>query len=203
MPRRCSPPHATCPEPMEAFRLRFGRGRRRSGTAPGRGRFRRMLGNRLLWPGMIGVALAVGLGVQIGESAIGAIDPIHFQGAAPPVRAVDPGALQPPAQPVYAQGYGWEQGEAARRADSAGAEDFDYVPQPVPQPAAAPAWQSEQAPIRLAPWPPGQVSAHPDIERYADFPIEQKPVTQPTPAPPQAPEAAPLQQPEKTPPADE
>jgi hypothetical protein len=132
---------------------------------------------------MIGVALAVGLGVQMGESAIGAIDPIHFQGAAPPPQGIDP-ALPPPPQSAYAQAYGWEQGNAALQADGASArgyEDFDYVPQAIVRPAAAPLWQEPAAPPNLAPWPPGQVSSHPEVERYTDYPIEEKPVQQPVP----------------------
>jgi hypothetical protein len=133
-----------------------------------------MLSNRLLWPGMIGIALAVGIGVQMGESAIGQIDPIHFQGAAPPVRAVDPAALPPPTQSAYLQAYGWEQGNAARAADSS-SQDFDYVPRPAVQRVAEPIWREENVPLNLPPWPPGQVSSHPEVERYADYPIEEKP----------------------------
>ena len=151
-----------------------------------------MLSNRLLWPGMVGIALAVGLGVQMGESAIGAIDPIHFQGPAPPVQAADPNAAPPP-QSAYASAYGWEQGEAARQADGAfwsAGQDFDYVPQPELRQASAPA-QLPPAPVNLAPWRPGQVSSHPDVERYTDYPIEEKPVVRPAPEPAEAaPEAA-------------
>lgn len=154
-----------------------------------------MLSNRILWPGMIGVALAVGLGVQMGESAIGGINPIHFQGTAPPPQGIDPAALAPPAQSAYAQAYGWEQGNAARQADGGSYQDFDYVPQAVVRPAAAPVWQDESAPVNLTPWPAGQVSPHPDVERYTDYPIEEKAVDQPEaeqPAPqPDAPPLAP------------
>jgi hypothetical protein len=176
---------------MKAFRLRFGRGPRRRGTRRRPLRFKAMLSNRVLWPSMIGVALAVGIGVQMGESAIGAINPIHFQGAAPPVQAIDPDQLPPPMQPSFAQAYGWAQGEAARQADGATPyEDFDYVPRPMVQQAAAPL-PPPPAPIRLAPWPPGQVSAHPDVERFTDFPIEAKPAAQAAPEPEPEPEAAP------------
>lgn len=165
---------------MRGSRLRSSQGGRRAGTPRRPARFRRMLSNRILWPGMIGVALAVGLGVQMGESAIGSINPIHFQGAAPPVQAIDPAALPPPPQSAYAQAYGWEQGNAARLAAGGSAsEDFDYVPQAIVRPAAAPAWQEPAAPVSLAPWPPGQVSSHPEVERYTDYPIEEKPAVQP------------------------
>jgi len=152
-----------------------------------------MLSNRFLWPGMIGIALAVGIGVQMGESAIGAINPIHFQGPAPPVQAVDPNQLPPPMQPSYAEAYGWAQGSAALQAAGATPyEDFDYVPQPVVQQAAAPL--PPPPPIRMTPWPPGQVSAHPDVERYADFPIEEKPVAHIAPEPEPQPRAPPQTQ---------
>jgi len=173
---------------MGLFRLRLSRRRRRLGTARRPNRFQRMLSNRALWPGMIGVALAVGLGVQMGESTIGSINPIHFQGAAPPVQGIDPNAPPPP-QSSYAQAYGWEQGLAARQADSgvqafpAAYQDFDYVPQVAVHRGAEPAWRDELAPAILTPWPPGQVSSHPEVERYTDYPVEEKP------APPSAPQA--------------
>jgi len=128
----------------------------------------------MLWPGMIGVALSVGLGVQIGQSAVGDINPIHFQGAAARPQGIDPAALPPPPQSAYAQAYGWEQGNAALQADRAGHEDFDYVPQAVVRTASAPAWQEATAPVNLTPWPPGRVSSHPEVERYTDYPIEEK-----------------------------
>jgi hypothetical protein len=190
MPRRCSPPRASFPKPMNSLRLRLPRGRRRPGTAQRPNRFRAMLSNRLLWPGMIGVALAVGIGVQMGESAIGSINPIHFQGAAPPVAAIDPNAPPPAAPPSYADAYGWQQGYAARQAEQARYEDFDYLPpsvERVSQPALPPL---PRAPVSLAPWPPGRVSSHPEVERFTDFPIETKP-TAAAPAATAAPAAAP------------
>jgi hypothetical protein len=193
MPKRCSPRRGISPEPMKAFRLRLSRGRRRPGTARRPGRFRHMLSNRILWPGMIGVALAVGLGVQIGESAIGEINPVHFQGAAARPAGIDPATLPPPPTSAFAQAYGWEQGNAARQADSGGHEDFDYVPQAMVRPAAQPVWQEAAAPVNLTPWPPGQVSAHPDVERYTDYPIQEKVIEQPPAEQPEPqPDAAPL-----------
>ena len=185
MPRRYSPPHGTYLEAMNGFSLRLRRGRRRPGTQRLPGRFRRMLSNRILWPGMFGIALAVGFGVQMGESAIAEINPIHFQGAAARPQGIDPAALPPPPQSAFAQAYGWEQGNAARQADS-GFEDFDYVPQQaIVRPAAEPVWQDAPAPATpatLTPWPPGRVSSHPEVERYIDYPIEDKVADQPAAA---------------------
>ena len=72
----------------------------------------------------LGASLVLGavFGVQLGESTIGLINPIHFQGPAAHPRergaALDP-TSQPtqPSAPAYAQLYGWEQGYAARAAD--------------------------------------------------------------------------------------
>jgi len=136
-----------------------------------------MLSNRILWPSMIGIALAVGIGVQMGESAVSAINPLHFRGAAARPQGIDPN-VAPPAQSAYAQAYGWDQGNAARVTDS-GFQDFSYIPQPVSvQRVADPVWHEENGPPSLAPWPAGQVSAHPEVERYIDYPIEEKPIAQ-------------------------
>jgi hypothetical protein len=168
------------------------RGRRRPGTGRRPGRFRRMLNDRFLWSGMIGIALAVGFGVQMGESTIQAINPIHFQGAAAPVQAIDPAALPPPPQSAYAQAYGWEQGYAARQAEGVGSQDFDYLPQAsVQRTAAAPVWRDQVPAATLSPWPPGQVSAHPEVERYTDYPIEEKPAAGPEAAQPEPQDAPP------------
>jgi hypothetical protein len=179
---------------MAAARPRLTRFRRR-GTVGRPGRFRRMLSNRALWPGMIGVALAVGLGVQMGESAIREIDPVHFQGIPPHPRergaAIDPNALPPAPQSAFGQAYNWGDGRAARTADS-GYEDFDFAPPPAVRRAAAPVQYEAPAPLSLQPWPPGQVSQHPEVERYLAYPVEQK-VAPEAPAPAE----------EDTPPAEE
>ena|SRR5688572_15957562 len=66
------------------------------------------------------VLVAVALGVHLGESSIGLINPIHFQG--PPLHprdrgaAIEEGSLHR-SQTAYADLYGWEQGHAARAAD--------------------------------------------------------------------------------------
>jgi hypothetical protein len=197
MPRRCSPPRGTYREAMSGFSLRLRRGRRRPGTQRRPARFLlRMLSNHILWPGMIGVAIAVGLGVQMGESAIGEINPIHFEGAVARPQGIDPAALPPPPQSAFAQAYGWEQGNAARQADS-GYEDFDYVPQATVRRAAEPVWQDAAAPTSVTPWPPGQVSSHPEVQRYTDYPIEDKVIDQPSPAAALMPAAPPVAPEEK------
>jgi len=156
---------------MAAFRLRLTRGRAPRGTWRRRNRFWRMIGSPMIWPAMGALALAVGVGVQLGESAVREIDPLYFQGPAARPMGVDPPPAPGPS--AYAQAYGWETGNAARLAESG--IDYPYAPTPVPValPVAAPA-ESPPPPLSLAPWPPGQVSAHPEVERYTDYPIEEK-----------------------------
>ena len=168
---------------MEGVRLPSTR-LRRPGTRRRLGRFRRMISGPVLFPAMGAIALAVGLGVQLGASTIHQINPIHFQGIPTHPRdrgaAIDPNALPPAGQSAYVQAYGWGEGNAARTAAS-GYEDFDFAPPPIVRRTADPVWRDESAPLDLPPWPPGQVSPHPEVERYIAYPIEQKPAGEPAP----------------------
>jgi hypothetical protein len=161
---------------MTATRLRLIRGRIGQGTWRRRGRFSRMIGSPMLWSGMGAIALAVGLGVQLGESAVREIDPLYFQGP-----AARPEAVEPVAEASAPLPYGWEAGNAARLAEAS--VDYPYAPTPMPValPAATPA-EAPPPPLSLAAWPPGQVSSHPEVERYTDYPIEQKPPDRSEPA---------------------
>jgi len=134
---------------------------------------------------------AAGIGAHMGETAIAAIKPLYFQGAAVHPRdrgaAVDP-ALLPAAGPQFADHYGWAQGAAARLADcgdcAALAARDQYAVLPVYQVAIATA---EPLPQRMAvraepesePEPDFVVEAAPEIERYAYYPIEEKPEGKP------------------------
>lgn len=66
------------------------------------------------------VLLAVAGGIQLGESTIAMINPVHFQGPAVHPRdrgaAVDEHAVRP-SEPSFASLYGWDEGQAARAAD--------------------------------------------------------------------------------------
>lgn len=123
------------------------------------------------------------LGVQLGESAIGAIHPLYFEGEAPSPRAVD-GRERQPGQPAYYQAYDWRQGAEARAiacGDNCGPpEPYDpYARAEAPPRArlASADWRDETPPAELEPWPPGQVSRERQaaVIRYADYPIEEKP----------------------------
>ena len=71
---------------------------------------------------------AVVVGLHLGESSIGLINPIYFQ--APPLHprergaAIDEASLQSRG-PAYSQLYGWEQGYAARAADCGNCEALE------------------------------------------------------------------------------
>lgn len=82
------------------------------------------------------VAAAAVFGVELGESAIAEIDPVHFRGPAihPAARgaAIDPGELDAPAAPQFASLYGWEEGNAAR-AEACGDCDSGWAPDPYEQ----------------------------------------------------------------------
>lgn len=69
--------------------------------------------------------VAVALGVHLGESSVGLINPIYFQGPALHPRdrgaAIEEGSLHR-SQTAYADLYGWQQGHAARAADCGNCE---------------------------------------------------------------------------------
>lgn len=138
-----------------------------------------MLGHSILWSGLGAVALAVGVGVQLGESAVNQIDPLYFQGPAIHPRdrgaALDPNNLPGPIVSPYLQAYDWAQGNAALAASYSGPGTYPYAPDPEPavQRLAETQWEVVEVPA-AQPWPAGQVSENPEIERYARYPIEEK-----------------------------
>lgn len=157
----------------------------RSGTARQLLRFERMLrrhSNTVLGLS-VAVFVAAVIGVQLGESAIGAIHPAYFQGEPLPPRAVD-GRERPPIQPAYYQAYDWEQGAAARAiacGDNCGPptpyDAYAYAEVP-PVRVTRVTWNDEPPPpAEPDPWAPGQVSDEPRaaVTRFADYPIEAKP----------------------------
>jgi hypothetical protein len=62
------------------------------------------------------VVIAGAVGLQLGESAVAQIDPVHFQGASPKLRDVRSDPLPAPA-PAYASGYSWDEGYDAMARD--------------------------------------------------------------------------------------
>lgn len=146
--------------------------------------------------------VAGAFGAHLGQSAIAGINPIHFQGAA--VHPRDRGAAVPEmleAQAAsFSDGYGWEQGRAARaedcgNCDSLAARDaFASGGEPVfavmetgwsndPTPAAySPAPQTDSADEAAAePDPADQQMAQ--IDRYSHYPLQAEPESAPQPEP--------------------
>ena len=64
---------------------------------------------------------AIVLGIHLGESSVGLINPVYFQGPALHPRdrgaAIDPATLPTPRAPAYADLYGWDEGRTAVLAD--------------------------------------------------------------------------------------
>lgn len=141
--------------------------------------------SNLLLASSVAIFVAALIGVQLGHGAIAGIDPVFFQGVAPPPKAVDPTVRQP-SPPEYLQAYDWQRGREARMADcgvrdcgTSSDEPYAFAERdPIPQ-LASQNWRDRTAPPELEPWPPGEVRVvrgHDNVTRYADYPIEEKPV---------------------------
>lgn len=122
-------------------------------------------------------------GVHLGESAIGLINPIHFQG--PIVHPRDRGvAIEEPVvtarAPAFHQLYGWEEGHAARAADcgdceALAARDRHAYSAEVPWFGPEPDRPAEAAAdVRFAEEVPAP-DARSRIHLYAHFPVESEP----------------------------
>ena len=123
------------------------------------------------------VAGAVGL--QLGESAIAQIDPIHFQGPAPTPRDVSRDPL-PPVGPTYASAYGWAQSEAALAAECG-----DCGSTPAARTAVASTWEPvytaaaapRYVPVSIPSYEPREekvereVAEWREVTRYTSYPV--------------------------------
>lgn len=122
------------------------------------------------------VAGAVGL--QLGESAIAAIDPVYFQGPAIPARDVT-AAPRPHALAGFSQASGWAEGYAARAADCG---NCPIMPERAAHAPPAPIYASSD--YEVAPfWEPAESEAAADevriersiesarVNRYLHYPV--------------------------------
>jgi len=148
--------------------------------------------NPFTLPALGGSLLAsVAIGIALGESAVGLIDPIHFQGPAVHPRdrgaAIDPNRVRPrPA--AYGDLYGWEEGHAARAADCgdcpalAARAAYAYASAPtysaeVPyfggsdEPRAASRRGARAEPAPVAPSREEWASREQHVARYAGYPV--------------------------------
>ena len=153
---------------------------------------------------MLGASLlaAVTLGVHLGESSVGLIDPVHFQGPAIHPRdrgaAIDESRL-PPRGPAYAELYGWEKGAAARAADCGDCEALraraayarDYSAEvpwfggPAP-PRRADVSETAEAAVVIVdePAPEEAEAIKYPVERYAHYPVAAGEIAEPADVPP-------------------
>jgi len=141
----------------------------------------------------VALLAAAAFGVQLGQSAISQINPIHFQGAEPRPRGIDP-IVGPPAPDGFAQAYGWEDGYAARAADCGADCDarrardamvFALDAEVRPRPAAGPYWRDATPAAEPKSWPPGATGEGAlSVERYMHYPVEEQAVEDADLAPP-------------------
>ncbi|HEX8642453.1 MAG TPA: hypothetical protein VF702_00910 [Allosphingosinicella sp.] len=137
--------------------------------------------------------LAAGaFGLHVGQSAIGQINPLYFQGAATHPRdrgvVVDEAALLERG-PRFADAYGWAQGAAARSADCIDCEALRardaFAGRGVQFAVVEAGWRSEPQPASYAPEQVDELTPleeadafetrRAEVGRYAAYAIEEKP----------------------------
>lgn len=128
------------------------------------------LGNSNLLP-VMGVLTVVSgaVGLQLGESAIAQIDPIHFQGPAPTPRDVSQDPL-PPVGPTYASAYGWAQSEAALAAEcgDCGTPAARTAVSATWEPVYGAAPQPRYVPVSVPRYEPREVKAEREVAEWRD-----------------------------------
>jgi len=155
----------------------------RAGTGQCRRRFRSMLRGRQnsLALASVGLVAAAILGVQLGQSAIAEIDPIHFQGPQERPRAITPSPEPAPYNP-YAQTYVWSMppppaADCGPDCDTAHARRVVQLAldETAGRDPALPYWRDATPATELRPWPPGET---PDrglpLERYMRYPVNRE-----------------------------
>ncbi|HEX8193308.1 MAG TPA: hypothetical protein VF552_10450 [Allosphingosinicella sp.] len=157
---------------------------------------------KLVYSAYAALILAAGaFGVHVGESAIGQINPLYFQGAA--VHPRDRGAVVADSAlaeqgPRFAELYGWAEGDAARNADCLNCDALAardaYAGQGGPHHAVLETgWRAEPQTAAWAPDPrdgltpveeaPSAFEAQrAELGRYAAYQIEEKPEAEPVEA---------------------
>jgi len=171
----------------------------RPGTRRGPPRFAGMLRTRssALVASCAGLMVAAILGVQLGQSAVSEIDPVHFQGPAERPVGIDPAAAEAAASgPSQAlpQTYVWGDSGApgpicggdceARDARTAAALDGPVATREL----SAPYWRDVTPTTELRPWQPGQIPQRGlSVERYMHYPVNAEQAAEPVAPEPAAP----------------
>jgi hypothetical protein len=174
---------------------------RPSGTRGGRPRLPAIrAGSITLAAAGAGLLAAAIIGVQLGESAVSEIDPVHFQGPAERPVGIDPAAARTVVEDPYAGAYSWGEsfppGAAscggdceARQARAAAAAAFAGPVET--RDSAAPYWRDVTPTTELRPWPPGRVPPRGlSVERYMHYPVNEEQAAQAAAPEPSAPAAA-------------
>lgn len=126
----------------------------------------------------VGLAAAAILGVQLGQSAISEINPVHFQGP------LAPQAITPPPEPApydpYAQNYVWSANPGYSVVDCAPGCDSARTRRAVqyaldqsagPDPSL-PYWRDATPNTELQPWSPGAMPGGRTFDRYMHYPVD-------------------------------
>lgn len=148
----------------------------------------------------VGLVAAAILGVQLGQSAIAEINPVHFQGP------LAPQGITPPPEPApydpYAHPYVWSMPPSVSLVDCAGdcgaTQTRDAIRLAMDDSAgrdpALPYWRDATPATELRPWAPGAVPDQDrNVVRYMHYPVNReqadeadladaKPVAQPAAA---------------------
>jgi hypothetical protein len=129
----------------------------------------------------VGLVAAAILGVQLGQSAISEINPVHFQGP------LAPEGITPPPEPApydpYAAQYVWSVPPPPLAADCnpncAPAQfrqtDRFAMDAPAGRDTALPPWRDATPAAELRPWPPGDMpNGNLPVERYMHYPVNRE-----------------------------
>ena len=123
------------------------------------------------------------IGVQLGQSAIAEINPIHFRGPAAQPRGIDPAMVSPPSHDAFAQAEIWAQSYAPPHFDCGGDCDAYQARQaaataldgaaPVPRRSGS-HWRDATPTSEPAAWAPGETGRRTlSVDRYMHYPIEE------------------------------
>jgi len=128
----------------------------------------------------VGLAVAAIIGVQLGQSAISEINPIHFQGALRRPQAITPPPEPAPYNP-YGQTYVWSMSPPPLTdcgADCDGTltrQAVQYaLDEPAGRDAALPYWRDATPTTELRPWAPGEMPGGVPLERYMTYPVNRE-----------------------------
>jgi hypothetical protein len=149
----------------------------------------------------IGIAAAAIIGVQLGQSAISEINPVHFQGA------LAPQGITPPPEPApynpYARQYVWSMNPPPLLADCGPDCDGTRARQAMRlaldesagRDASLPYWRDATPATELQPWRPGAVPGDGTFARYMHYPVNREQAEHPLAEPGvvQAPSANPAE----------